>query len=427
MLRLPIFSTGTVHKLRTFEFKNFVLPREYERTHVEMEKVQVCAVVPAYKPGVLTIQLVEDLLRWSQELRVYVVDDCTPEDYGEAFEIFERILALSSERVVVIRTPSNKLKAGALNYGLEYISKERGGNLPDVILTLDDDVVITPSTVNNLVAELMSCDEFGAVCSQCHVLNKNKNFLTRLQGLEYLGFNATRLADEGFFRGPLVMHGMLTAFRTKALLEVGGFAEKHLIEDYEITARLKTRGWSVKSAVNAHAWTLVPESFSKLWRQRTRWSYGGITVVDRITHFPSVLQDLIGHATFWAMLCTIDLLILSLLLKGGGGISPRIPYSIIALAILQFGIGYVFQLWLMGLYKERDAHDWLIRLSIVPEFIYTNVLTLVLVGAYFFLFFNTLTVRVRRKGSLLAQQLVGVTNLVFRAFGYTESWGTRTQ
>src|SRR3989338_3632033 len=182
----------------------------------------------------------------------------------------------------MLRTPVNKLKAGALNYALEHIWRECHSYAPDVVLTLDDDIVVLPMTVENLVTELMTGDDLGAVCSQCHVLNKNANLLTRLQGLEYMGFNATRLADDGFFMGPLVMHGMLTAFRASALIEVGGFAERHLIEDYEITSRLKESGWSVKSAPNSDAWTIVPENFSTLWRQRTRWSYGGITVVDKV-------------------------------------------------------------------------------------------------------------------------------------------------
>ena len=86
--------------------------------------------------------------------------------------------------------------------------------MPDVILTLDDDVVISPTTVQNLVAELMSGTNLGAVCSQCAVLNKNKNILTRLQGLEYLGFNATRLADEGFYGGPVGFYRTLPPLST---------------------------------------------------------------------------------------------------------------------------------------------------------------------------------------------------------------------
>ena len=409
-----------------FEFKNFILPKRYARSHFDFRKATVCAVIPTYKPGEITVRLVENLIRWDTNIVVYVVDDCTPRDYEASIHIFEDIQSIS-DRVTLIRTPANTLKAGALNYGLKYIFGERGGYVPDVILTLDDDIVITPTTVRNLVTELMEHDDLGAVCSQCHVLNKNRNLLTRLQGLEYLGFNATRLADEGFFMGPLVMHGMLTAFRASALIEVGGFAERHLIEDYEITSRLKESGWSVKSAPNSDAWTIVPENFSTLWRQRTRWSYGGITVVDKVKYLPTVFQDVIGHATFWATLCTIVLLILILLFGSEGGVSPKIPHWIIALSILQVGIWYIFQLWLMGLYREKDAYDWMIRISIIPEFIYANILTLILVGSYFFLFFNTLKGNVTNGSSLIVRQLAGTGKNMFRACGYTESWGTRTQ
>lgn len=409
-----------------FEFKNFILPRRYAKSSFNFEKANVYAVIPTYKPGELTVRLVKDLIRWDSNIVVCVVDDCTPQDYKESIHIFEEIRAISN-RVTLIRTPFNTLKAGALNYGLKHVFNEHGKRPPDVILTLDDDIVIAPTTVRNIVTELMEHNDLGAVCSQCHVLNKNKNLLTRLQGLEYLGFNATRLADEGFFMGPLVMHGMLTAFRAGALLKVGGFAEGHLIEDYEITSRLKENGWSVKSAPNSDAWTIVPENFSTLWRQRTRWSYGGITVVDKVKYLPTVFQDLIGHATFWATLCTINLLIVILLFSSGGGVSPQIPYWIIALSILQVGIWYVFQLWLMGLYKEKDAYDWMIRISIIPEFIYANILTLILVGSYFFLFFNTLKSGVTKGSGLIAQRIAETGKNIFRAFGYTESWGTRTR
>ncbi len=404
---------------------SFIVPARYARSPFNAEALRVCAIIPTFKPGIITVRLVEDLVRWNPRLRVYVVDDCTPREYTEGVRIFEQITRISS-RVTLLRTPVNALKAGALNYGLESVFAEHSWE-PDVILTLDDDIAITPTTVAALVEELMSHEHLGAVCSQCHVLNKNKNLLTRLQGLEYLGFNAIRLADEGFFRGPLVMHGMLTAFRAAALREAGGFAERHLIEDYEITARLKGRGWSVTSSLGSHAWTIVPERFSTLWRQRARWSYGGITVIDSVRHLPSVLQDLIGHGVFWATVFTINILIVSILLQSGGGVSPEIPYLIIALSFAQCVIWYVFQLWLMRQYTERDLYDWLIRVSIIPEFVYANILTLVLVGSYCFLFFNILTQRVGKRGSAWARRIVESLGALFRVCGYTKSWGTRTQ
>ena len=404
---------------------NFILPAvRQRRATFDFEKASVCAIVPTYKPGELTANLVEDLLQWNARARVYVVDDCTPEGYEDGARILGRIGALS-EKVTMLRTPVNTLKAGALNYALERIFADEH-YAPDVIVTLDDDTVILPSTIRNLVTELMSSENLGAVCSQCHVLNKNKNLLTRLQGLEYLGFNATRLADEGFFMGPLVMHGMLTAFRASALREVGGFSEGHLIEDYEVTARLKLHGWSVGSAVDSHAWTLVPESFSKLWRQRARWTYGGITVINKVRHLPVVIQDVIGHGVFWLTVCMIDILIVSLLLDWHSYVSPQIPGFIVAASLLQLAIWQGFQLWLMRLYKERDAYDWIIRISVLPEFIYSNALTLVLIGSYFFHFFNILTSDVTERSSMAARQVARFFAGVFRMGGYTRSWGTRT-
>lgn len=400
--------------------KNFVIPSRYERVPFDFEKARIAAIVPTHKPGELTVKLVEDLARWSPNVSIYVVDDNTPED-EKSVEIFGRITAVS-DNVTVLCTSVNKMKAGALNYGLSNVFEEGSGH-PDVILSLDDDVVIGPSTVRNLVTELMSFPHLGAVCSQCRVLNKYKNVLTRLQGLEYLGFNATRLADEGFYRGPLVMHGMLTAFRTEALREARGFVEGHLIEDYEITTRLKAEGWSVKLALNAPAWTVVPETFAKLWRQRTRWLYGGIVVVSRVKHPLGVLQDLIGHGVFFATILAIDLLII---VKGEGRVSPFIAQWIIALSLLQFLLWYAFQLWLMRSYEERDRYDWALRLSVIPEFIYSNVLTLVQIGAYFFLFFNVLKRGLSEKSGRIAHYLIDSITRAFRACGYTESWGTRT-
>lgn len=401
---------------------SFIVPTSLLRVPFPYDAIRVAAIVPTFKPGALVAHLVADLVRFNPRLLVYVVDDCSPSERGSS-AIFDYIGSIS-ERVTLLHTPENKLKAGALNYALAHIFDERR-ECPDVILTLDDDVVIAESTVKNLVTELMSYPALGAVCSQCRVLNKNVNLLTRLQGLEYLGFNAIRMADEGFFRGPLVMHGMLTAFRASALREMEGFTEGHLIEDYEATARLKERGWSVKSAVNAPAWTVVPERLSRLWRQRTRWSYGGITVVASTRSLVSVFQDVLGHSLFVSMLLMIGVLLLQ---KGGGGVPPYVADGVIALSLAQLCITYVFQLSLMRFYKERDAWDWFIRLALVPEFLYSYIMTIALVGSYVFHSFNVLKRSFLVRHTSMERILIGVCERTFAACGYTErQWGTRAQ
>lgn len=392
------------------------MPARGTRRRVSIDKARVAAIVPTYAPGAITARLVRDLVRFNPKLRIFVVDDCSPKEKGSV-AIFAHIASISG-RVTLLRTPENKLKASALNFALAHIFEEERKS-PDVILTLDDDVVIAEKTVRNLVMELVGGSELGAVCSQCRVYNKNKNLLTRLQGLEYLGFNAIRMADEGFFRGPLVMHGMLTAFRASVLKEVGGFSDGHLIEDYEITARIKAAGWSVKSALNAPAWTVVPEKLSRLWRQRTRWSYGGITVVAHARDVVSVFQDILGHSLFISMLFMIGIL---LSLRGAEDVPSYIADTVIVLSLLQLFFMYSFQLFLMRFYREKDAWDWLIRISLVPEFLYSYLMTLALLGSYVFHFFTVF------KRMIYSRALIRGGERFFRALGYTERhWGTRSK
>lgn len=404
--------------------RTFFRPLQHTRSSFSYKDAIVYAVIPTYAPGEMTLCLVKDLLKWSPNILVYVVDDCTPQGHTESAKIFEKISSIP-RRVTLLRTPENKLKAGALNYALNHIYENQSARIPDVILTIDDDVVIAPSTVKNLVIELMSHDVLGAVCSQCRVFNKNKNLLTRLQGLEYVGFNAVRLADEGFLRGPLVMHGMLTAFRASALRAVNGFAEGHLIEDYEVTTRLKAKGWSVKSAGNAPAWTVVPERFSKFWRQRTRWSYGGITVVAGAIRPSSIFQDLVGHTLFLATLIMVVVLLFS---QSTGYVPSHIAQLIIALSFLQLAIWYAFQIWLMRFYKEKDIYDWILRITLVPEFLYSSVMTIALIGSYTFLLFTIFRQKIMKRGGAFARGLGNVGSKFFRSLGYTEThWGTRVQ
>lgn len=404
--------------------RTFIRPLQHVRSSFSYKHAKVCAIIPTYAPGEMTLQLVKDLLKWNPNIFVYVVDDCTPREHEENSKFFRKIISIP-RRVTLLRTPVNKLKAGALNYALNYIYDGQSGYVPDVILTVDDDVVIARATVKNLVTELMSHDVLGAVCSQCRVFNKNKNLLTRLQGLEYVGFNAIRLADEGFLRGPLVMHGMLTAFRASALKAANGFTEGHLIEDYEVTTRLKGKGWAVKSATNAPAWTIVPEHLSKFWRQRTRWSYGGITVVGGVTHPSAIFQDLIGHTLFLATLVMVFVLLFS---DSAGYVPSHVAQWIIALSFLQLAIWYAFQLWLMRLYKERDMFDWILRASLFPEFIYGSVMTVALLGSYTFLIFNVLRRYILDASGAAPKWLGMIGGRLFRMFGYTEThWGTRVQ
>ena len=398
--------------------KNFFIPAQPQAKHKVFEP-NVSAVVPTYKPGATALRLVEDLLAYNPRLGIVIVDDCTPLDHAPSIAVLE-CMRLLSPRVTLLRTPHNALKAGALNLALSHLLGRKGPRTPAVILTLDDDVVIAPETVQRMTDALLGDPKLGAVCSRCGVLNKNRNLLTRLQGLEYVGFNAIRLADQGFMRGPLVMHGMLTAFRARALRQAGWFSEGHLIEDYEMTTRLKSYGWEVRGVLDAPAWTEVPERLRDFWRQRTRWSLGGVQVVLEAGDKTVVLQDILGHVVFIATLA----LIAALLLADGSGAPSAVLRVIVWLSVLQFAAWYAVQVWLMRWYREKDGWDWFLRASLVPELLFSSIMTLVLLGSYAFIIFSYAARTLAGQGGLAARA-VALGKALFARLGYSSAWGTR--
>ncbi|MCA9389904.1 glycosyltransferase family 2 protein [candidate division WWE3 bacterium] len=392
----------------------------YNSKAVFGEKARVAAIIPTFNPDSALYRLVTALHAYNPSMHIVVVDDCTTSKYPHN-SVLNKInnLSAKNDQITLIHTPENKLKAAATNFGLTYIKNSQ--THPDVIVTFDDDVEVEPNTIALLVKALQENAEIGAACSQVRVVNKNKNLLTRLQALEYHGFNISKIADNGFIQGPLVMQGMLVAFRYSALIEVGGFTAKHLIEDYDITARLKQHGWQVMVQPGAAAWTEVPTQFGKLWRQRVRWTTGGLQVVtSHLRYIPSIIQDLIGHLSFIFMMTFITL---SFMLPNHQEASPLVQLLIL-FAIFQFFISFVFNVFTLLVYQDADIVDWLIRLSLIPEFIYSNILSWLLIGTYSYFLYKRIV-------SKLLEMVPGLKKIsqaskkTFFEFGYSDTWGTR--
>lgn len=378
-------------------------------------------LVPTHTPSEMTHNLIKSILEWHPEAILVVIDDCTPET-EKNLRILNKIKDLANEHnnMAYLRTPKNELKAGALNHGIEYVLSLN--TKPDVIFTFDDDVIITKKTVTKMIATLYSDETIGAVCSEVRVINKNKNFLTRLQALEYHNFNITKIADNGFLKGPLVMHGMLTAFRTDAIQEINGFTKGHLIEDYDITARLKSEGWNVKIAQKAIAWTTVPETIEALWKQRVRWVSGGLHVLGEFwKKFDVVYQDLIGHILFLSL---FGLIVLSFFFVRTGKSEPETVLILFGLSLFNFLVAFIFNVVSLALYEDSDKKDWAMKLTVLPELIYSNLLSLILLGSYLFIVYNKIFKPIANKISLFnAPYNWGLA--AFNKAGFSTKWGTK--
>lgn len=383
---------------------------------------RITAIIPTYRPESVTYRLIHNITLWFPKINIVVVDDNTPLEDKKSMRVLENIshLAKKDKQITVLKTEYKLFKANALNAGLTFIAKQK--TKPEVVITFDDDVVINQETIPAMIDTLFSRPEIGAACTNAWVKNKKANLLTRLQSLEYHGFNMTKIGDNGFLHGPLVMQGMLAAFKYNVLKKVNGFRTDKLIEDYDITVRIKKEGYKTAIAHKAHAWTYAPESLAQLWKQRIRWSYGGIIVVkDFYRQVLPLFQDLIGHTLFLSLL---GLIFLSFVIRKHNDTPPLLIEAILILAICHFILSFTFNILSLLSYKERDRIDWIIKLTILPEFVYSNILSAILLGSYTFFAFNALTnLGIRYFPRLSKAQRAGA--IVFHKMGYSLTWGTR--
>lgn len=380
-------------------------------------------LIPTYKPNPITYKLIKDVVTFYPKMQIVVIDDNTPLSDKPSAKVLANIRALQKEtrKLTLLRTPHNHLKASALNFGLEHLTNQK--IKPAIIITVDDDVVINKDTFTHLISALETNKHIGAVCSMARVKNKKKNLLTRLQSLEYHSFNITKISDNGFLHGPLVMPGMLTAFRFTVIKDIKGFSSDKLLEDYDITVRVKKAGYRTAIITKAVAWTYAPESLQALAKQRIRWSYGGLIVVkDFYRSGSAIFQDLIGHVLFVSL---FTLVILSFIFSEGDTSPAMLIAALIGVALLHFIFAFLFNVITLKTYPERDKKDWMIKLSLFPEFAYSNLLSGILIGAYLFLIFNLVSQAVvKRLPILFALQKIGLKG--FSKFGYSSAWGTRS-
>jgi hypothetical protein len=97
---------------------------------------------------------------------------------------------------------------------------------------------------------------------------------------------------------------------------------------------------------------------------------------------------------------------------------------IVWLSVLQFAAWYAVQVWLMRWYREKDGWDWLLRASLVPELLFSSIMTLVLLGSYAFIIFSYATRTLAGQGGLAARA-AALGRALFAKLGYSGAWGTR--
>lgn len=212
-------------------------------------------VVPVHNDGLTVGSTIESLLRQSvRPDRILVVDDGSTDDTPRALEAFR------DRGVDVLRLPKNVGKSRALDAALASIDTE-------LVAITDADSIVHVDYVKEIVASFADprlAAVGGAVESIPHT------WVTASRQLEYMLTVSIDRNAETSMNALVVLPGVSTTYRTKALRELG-FEFDTIAEDFDLTFRMQRAGKRIAMNMRAKVYTSDPPTLRSYYKQLTRW------------------------------------------------------------------------------------------------------------------------------------------------------------
>ncbi|QHI98802.1 glycosyltransferase [Xylophilus rhododendri] len=344
-------------------------PREPAALPAPRGTATVAVLVAAHnEAAVLPVTLSALLGQTDPPERIVVVDDGST----------DATAALLTCRYGVPSTqPGRSSGAGSLHPSLRWLPLPHGGKavalnaaLPladcDIVLTVDGDTLLEPGAIaavrRAFAAEPELMIATGVITPVCRAGWQGRLFQW-FQTYEYLRNFLSRFA---WMRmdSLLLVSGAFAAYRRAELIEVGGFDAASLVEDYELTHRMRRHAvhkgldWRVRVLGDARARTDAPASLGAFLRQRRRWfggflqtqlryremvgdrRYGWMGTLMLPVKAIDTLQPLFGLTAFGLLVWDLASGRISLLAAAGAVIG------------IKLAIDLVFHLWSIHLYRR---------------------------------------------------------------------------
>jgi len=221
----------------------------------------VSILVPAKNEEEYICACVESLLALNypkELLEIIVMDDGSTDSTAQKVRGYEKF-------GVRLISKKNSGKADSLNQGIKVAKGE-------IIATMDADSYAAPDSLRMMVTYFKD-KRVGAVAASVIAQNP-KGVLGEIQRVEYLFAIFMRRIME-HINCVTVTPGPFSIFRKSAIIEIGGFDPKSLVEDQEIALNMQKHGYLIRTAPGIHIRSEIPANFFELMHQRVRWQRGG--------------------------------------------------------------------------------------------------------------------------------------------------------
>lgn len=228
----------------------------------------VTILIPARNEEAVVGRLLHRITQFTypkDKLEVVLVDDASNDSTGKIADEFAKTYSFIR---VVHRSPDvgGKGKSNVLNDGVRHANGE-------IVLLFDADYCPQVDIVEKLAGYFVD-PEVGVVQGRIVVLNEPTTLVSRLVALERIGgYGVDQLAKD---RLGLVTQcgGTMCGIRRSLLEHLGGWDEKMLTEDTDLTFQAYEAGYKVRYASEAECYEEAVDTWRSYWRQRHRWAKG---------------------------------------------------------------------------------------------------------------------------------------------------------
>ncbi len=230
----------------------------------------VSVIIPAFNEG----PMVENSIRsaavsdYPGKLEIVVVDDGSRDD---TFFHMRHLRREFPDMVKLVRFRGNRGKRAALYEGFKASTGE-------IVVTIDSDSEVEPSTVREMVAPFLADAKIGAVAGRVAVLNRD-TFISRMLEVQYaLAFDFGRAA-QSVYRAVACCPGALSSFRRSVIFpHLEEWTNQKFLgrpvshgEDQALTNIVLKAGYDTVYQSTAAIHTLAPTKYRPLTKMFVRW------------------------------------------------------------------------------------------------------------------------------------------------------------
>ena len=162
---------------------------------------------------------------------------------------------------------------------------------------LDADSVLAKNAINQNMKYFVN-SEIMASTSCIKIESPQKTWVQKLQMIEYM-IGVFMRKSYGEIDAIQVAPGPLSIYRKEVFKKIGDFRDGHKVEDFEMTIRMHRNHMKIANSHKAFVYTLGPSTLSGYFKQRVRWTQGGIENI--LDNKDMIFNSKYGHFGMFVM------------------------------------------------------------------------------------------------------------------------------